>query len=166
VNSTSISVSRLDAESFTEFGDVIETTDEAIEINQGTTLRFDDLANLDLVENGGRPLINIFRATPLVLPITVRLLERHPLSSQAFFPIDNRPYLVVVAPSADKVQHNKIQAFLAHGRQGVNYHRGTWHHPLLALDKESDFIVIDRGADDENCEEYWFTDSELRTLEY
>ncbi len=166
MNTTALSVARLDSENFAGFGDVIETGGDGLEINQGTTLRFNDLAQLDVLENGGRPLFNIFRAEPRTRPISIRLLERHPLSSQAFFPLDNRPYLVIVAPATDKVQLENIRVFLAHGRQGVNYHRGTWHHPLLALDKVSDFIVIDRGADDENCDEYWFSESEIRTVDY
>jgi ureidoglycolate lyase len=37
----------------------------------------------------------------------------------------------------------------------VNYAPGTWHHPLLALGRISDFLVIDRSgpADIGNCDE-------------
>jgi ureidoglycolate lyase len=45
------------------------------------------------------------------------------------------------------------QAFLAQRSQGINLHRGVWHHPLFALDQVSDFLVIDRGGPGENCEE-------------
>ena len=45
------------------------------------------------------------------------------------------------------------RAVLARGGQGINYRRGTWHHPLIALDRVSDFLVIDRGGSDENCDE-------------
>ena len=33
---------------------------------------------------------------------------------------------------------------------------GTWHHPLLALQAECDFLVVDRGgaASDHNCDEF------------
>ena len=30
--------------------------------------------------------------------------------------------------------------------------RGTWHHPLLALDDGGDYFVIDRGSDADDCE--------------
>ena len=161
----SLLLSKLNAESFAEFGDVLEAQGDAMEINQGSTLRFNDLGTIDVTEQQGRPLFNIFRATPLAQPISVCMLERHPLSSQAFFPLDNRPYLVVVAPAGEKIVAEEIKAFLAHGRQGVNYRRGTWHHPLLALEQESDFIVIDRGGDGDNCDERNFTESEFRTIE-
>ncbi|VVE80308.1 Ureidoglycolate lyase [Pandoraea sputorum] len=35
----------------------------------------------------------------------------------------------------------------------MNYARGVWHHPLLALDEVSDFVVVDRGGDGHNCDE-------------
>ena len=160
----SLTVRKLDAESFAGFGDVLEAQGEIMEINQGSTLRFNDLGTIDVAEQEGRPLFNIFRATPLAQPISVKMLERHPLSSQAFFPVDNRPYLVVVAPAAEEFDPDAIQAFLADGKQGVNYHRGTWHHPLLALEQESDFVVIDRGGQGENCDEQWLAESDWREL--
>jgi ureidoglycolate lyase len=35
----------------------------------------------------------------------------------------------------------------------VNYRKGTWHHFNLALGETSDFLVIDRDADDNNTDE-------------
>ena len=77
------------------------------------------------------------------------MLEKHPLGSQAFFPVEERRWLVVVAtePKAESVH-----AFWASGRQGVNYHRNIWHHPLLVLEPQQ-FVVIDRGGDGHNCDE-------------
>jgi len=49
----------------------------------------------------GRPLISIFRAAPRPIPFSVKSLERHPLSSQAFYPLDATPFLVVVAKDGD-----------------------------------------------------------------
>ncbi|WP_038001480.1 ureidoglycolate lyase, partial [Thauera linaloolentis] len=43
--------------------------------------------------------------------------------------------------------------FLAQPHQGVNYAPGVWHHPLLALDAVSEFIVIDRAGPGHNCDE-------------
>ena len=39
-----------------------------------------------------------------------------------------------------------VRVFLARGDQGVNYRRNTWHHPLLTLAEQHDFLVIDRGG--------------------
>lgn len=149
----------LTAEAFSMFGDVIETATAREEkiINEGNTIRFHDLATLALTGKNGTPLVNIFRSKPLTLPITITMLERHPLSSQAFYPLSGNPYLVVVAP-AGKLEETEIRVFLARADQGVNYHPGTWHHYSLALHDTSDFLVIDRGSltqesDEENCDE-------------
>lgn len=138
---------------FAPFGDVIETDGAAnYPINGGTCLRFHDLARVSVGANG-RTLINIFRARPVVWPLAIDKVERHPLGSQAFYPLERRAYLVVVA-APDPVSRALVpHAFLASGRQGVNYHPGVWHHPLLALAAESEFLVIDRGGPESNCEE-------------
>ena len=161
-----IPVSPLTADDFSPFGDVMELSGVGHEINQGTTRRFHDLAQLDLLQNGGAPLFNLFRAAPRPRPIAVKLMERHPLSSQAFFPLDNRPWLVLVAPPSPEPSIDALRAFLAGGRQGVNYHREVWHHPVLALKEETDFVVIDRGAEDENCDEHFFDSSLNITIDY
>ena len=80
-----------------------------------------------------------------MLPFECKMLERHPLGSQAFIPLNDRPYLVVVAPAGD-LDEVEIRAFVTRGWQGVNYAKGVWHHPLIALDEVSDFIVVDRGG--------------------
>ena len=144
----------LTAAAFAPFGEVIETAGHAPRlINEGTSQRFDDLTPVDVLADGGRPLISIFRATPRPLPFVVKGLERHPLSSQAFYPLDGLPYLVVVASAGDSPWETRIRAFRAAGNQGVNYRRGTWHHALLALGKTCHFLVIDRGGSEENCDE-------------
>lgn len=144
----------LDAESFAAFGEVIETDGrESRWINDGTCRRFDALADVDVLEAGGRPLLSIFEAAPRSLPLRIRALERHPLSSQAFFPLQSRPFLVVVAAVGPQPIAGRIRVFVSSGRQGVNYRRNTWHHPLIALGQVSRFLVVDRGGPRENCEE-------------
>lgn len=143
----------LTREAFTAFGDVIETSNEAknFAINDGFTQRYHDLAKVDVLDNNGQALINIFRSTPLVQPIAIKMMERHPHGSQAFIPLGQNPYLVVVAP-AGEFDSSNIEVFIAKSTQGVNYHKGTWHHFCLALISESDFLVIDRGGEGDNCD--------------
>jgi len=144
----------LTAEAFAPFGDVIQTAGHTPRlINEGTSERFDDLTPVDVLADGGRPLISIFKATARPLPFTVKGLERHPLSSQAFYPLDGLPYLVIVAEPGSGPWDSRIRAFRAAGDQGVNYRRNTWHHALLALGKTCHFLVVDRGGSEENCEE-------------
>lgn len=143
---TELIIKPLNAKDFAPYGDVIEATPDKkhFTINDGFSERYHDLAAIDTLKNNGRTLLNIFRSTPLPLPIALKMMERHPLSSQAFMPLGVEPYLVVVAPSGE-FNENAIEVFLASHKQGVNYHAGTWHHYCLALNKVSDFLVIDRG---------------------
>ena len=136
---------------FAPFGEVIEpeSARKVFAINEGTATRYHDLAQIDCDGESGRPVVSIFRATPRALPFEVAMLERHPLGSQAFVPLGAAPYLVVVGTGPDDAP----RAFLASQGQGVNLRRGTWHHPLFALERVSDFLVIDRGGEGENCEE-------------
>jgi ureidoglycolate lyase len=99
-----------------------------------------------------------------VLPFEITMMERHPLGSQAFIPLNDKPYLVVVAP-AGELDESKIRAFVTSGWQGVNYAKGVWHHPLLALGEVSDFIVVDRGGDGHNLNEQNLRESQWLTEE-
>jgi ureidoglycolate lyase len=142
----------LTADAFAPFGEVIEASDRAeqVPINYGWTTRFNALANVDVGD--GRAIISVFRSKPLE-PLVLKVFERHPLGSQAFMPLQGRPYLVAVAPRGD-LDLAMIRVFRAGPRQGVNYAPGTWHHFLLALEAESDFLVVDRDGDDgENLDE-------------
>lgn len=143
----------LTAEAFAPFGDVIEASPRArlIPINYGNTSRFDDLARIDVSEGGGHAIVSIFRGRPLAAPV-LKIFERHPLGSQSFTPLDGRPFLVAVAPPGD-FDPAAIRLFRADGRQGVNYARGVWHHFLMPLEAESDFLVIDRAGPGDNLDE-------------
>lgn len=146
-------VEPLSRTAFAPFGDVIDIDDaHHYPINGGTCERFHDLARVDVDDGGGHTLINVFRGQRRALPITIQMLERHPLGSQAFMPLSERRYLVVVAPPGE-LDPSRVRCFLAASRQGVSYAKGVWHHPLLALDSVSDFIVIDRGGPGPNCDE-------------
>lgn len=138
---------------FAPFGDVISPDGARhFPINGGTTERFHDLATIDLGEADGRTLVNVFRGQPRALPFEIAMMERHPHGSQAFIPLSDVRYLVVVAPSGP-FDERQMRAFAVHGRVGVNYARGVWHHPLIALDAVADFLVIDRGGSLPNCDE-------------
>ena len=141
---------------FAPFGDVIEIAGaEERPINNGTTMRYHDLAHVAVDAEGGRPLISIFRGQPFALPVEIRMVERHPLGSQAFFPLSGRPWLVVVAGDEGGRPGAPV-AFLASGAQGVNYAPGTWHHPLLSLETVCDFLIVDRGGPGSNLEEFFY----------
>lgn len=154
----------LTATAFASFGDVIETGAQPRTINSGTTQHFNDLARVE-VAGDGRPQVSIYRVTPYALPLEIAMLERHPLGSQAFIPLHDEPFLIVVAPPGDRIERGAIRAFVGNGRQGVNYRAGTWHHPVIALRDPSEFLVIDRQGPGANCDEYPFEKGAL-ALEY
>jgi ureidoglycolate lyase len=148
-----MNIQKLTREAFAAFGDVI-TTEGAYHfpINDDTAERFHDLAQIDVADGQGKPLVSLLRGQPRQLPLEVTTMERHPLGSQAFIPLSKSPYLVLVAPRGEFNPH-ALHAFLAHAGHGVNYTKGVWHHALVALYEVSDFIVIDRGGTGSNCEE-------------
>ena len=149
-----LAIAPLTAEAFAPYGDVIEAEGRAhYPINAGMAERYSDLATVDVGAAGGRPIISLCHALPVALPLRLRLMERHPLSSQAFIPLSRQPFLIVVAPPGDALRSADIRAFLSNCRQGINYRTGTWHHPLLALNEVTDFLIVDRGGEGNNCDE-------------
>ncbi|WP_339670915.1 ureidoglycolate lyase [Dasania marina] len=144
----------LTREAFAPYGDVIEVNENnnIMAINYGKTERHHDLANIDVNDQGGKPIVNIFNSQPVSLPFTIKVMERHPLGSQAFINMGKQPYVVVVG-KAGEFDIDNLQGFIAQEHQGVNYHKGTWHHYSLCLNEVSQFLVIDRGGEGHNCDE-------------
>lgn len=153
---TPLAIRPLTREAFAPFGEVIMLEGaKHYPINAGTTERFHALAGVDAAEQSGQPVISLFRGQPRALPLPIAIMERHPLGSQAFVPLtqsDADEYLIVVAPPGEFAAE-RMQAFLARGFQGVSYARGVWHHPLIALHRVSDFLIVDRIGPGNNCEE-------------
>lgn len=133
---------------FAAFGDVLEASGDFRLINQGLCQRHHDRARLDVGD--ARTGISIFKAVPRSLPYSFDLIERHPEGSQAFLPMSEHPFLVIVAASPDATP----RVFLTNGAQGVNLHRGTWHGVLTPLHEPGLFAVIDRIGTTPNLEEY------------
>ncbi|MEG3116092.1 ureidoglycolate lyase [Salinicola sp. 4072] len=140
---------KLTPEAFAPFGDVIDARiSESFAINGGRTQRHHDLARVEILDAPSRPLISVFVSQPVTLPLELELLERHPLGSQAFMPLHEERFVVVVAPPGDDIDPDEIRAFVTDGRQGVNYRAGTWHAIHSVLEREGEFFVVDRaGAD-------------------
>lgn len=142
----------LTAEAFAPYGEVIDPdTGTGKPLGFGTTLRFDDLVAFDFGE--GRAKLDVYRVQPADGAIPVPFLERHPLSTQLFAALTPAPFLVVVAPArgdADAPDTRRIQAFQARPGQAISYRRGTWHGAIVALERQTDFIAIDRGGPEAN----------------
>jgi len=148
----------LTKKNFAPFGDVLEIEGaEQFPINAGTTTRFHLLATAVTSPPNGAAIMSIFRGTRRPSPMAITMMERHPLGSQAFFPLSQADWLVVVAEDqGGRPDPEGLHCFRASGIQGVQYAPLVWHHPLLVLEPEQDFFIVDRDGDGNNLEEYEF----------
>ena len=134
---------KLTENNFADFGEVVSIHNkESKTINSGFASKYSDVALLDTNEEQGH----------------ISMLEKHPFFSQTFIPRHSSPFLVVVAPPAEKPSIEKLKAFITNGDQGISYSRGVWHFPLISMNDNSQFIVIDRKYNEEldtieQCEE-------------
>ena len=137
-------------ENFKMFGDMITTTDiKPLEINNGYAKRFDEIAKIDTSSKNGETTISIFSALKRSFPMKIDMMEKHPLGSQAFIPMKETTFLVLVAPSSNKLLIEKIQSFIVPPGVGVNYKAGTWHFPLISTE-DMNFLVVDRKGSGNN----------------
>ena len=151
---TAITIQPLTAEAFSPFGDVITLKPDADKIiNQGMCGRHHDLATMDFSE--GRAGISLFNAQPRSLPYSLEMVERHPEGSQAFIPMTEHAFLVIVAKDLGGKPDTPL-AFQTQAGQGINLHRNTWHGVLTPLTAPGLFAVVDRIGDGANLEEFWF----------
>ena len=138
---------------FAPFGDVLDCAGSPDKlINAGLCARFHDRARLDFGLDG-RAGISMFTAQARSFPYALTLLERHPDGSQAFIPMTQNPFLVIVARD-DSGTPGQIRAFMTDPGQGINLLRNTWHGVLTPLSAPGLFAVIDRIGTTTNLQEY------------
>ncbi|MCY3879246.1 MAG: ureidoglycolate lyase [Rhodobacteraceae bacterium] len=143
----------LTAAGFAAFGDVLEDSTAPVMINDGMCRRHGDLAGLDF-DSSGRGGISLFVSKIRTLPYEFELLERHPLGSQAFLPMDGVPFLVIAA-AGDSAPGRPV-AFETDPYQGVNFHRNVWHGVLTPLGGSGRFAVVDWIGDAGNLQTHRF----------
>jgi len=153
----------LSPENFASYGDVLSTqNNESIIINNGFAQKFFNVATLDASDNNGKSALHFYIAKEREFPLEINMLEKHPYFSQAFIPRSTKPFLVLVCLGEDEPDLSTLQAFITDGNQGVHYKRGIWHFPLLSIENDEQFIVLDRtdcGMKEnkiEECIEYYF----------
>ena len=141
---------KITRKNFTEFGDLISSESiNPIDINAGYAKRFDNLANINTLKDGGKTIVSIFSALKRNFPMKIDMMEKHPLGSQAFIPMKETTFLCFVAPPGESPEINKIQSFIIPPKTGINYKPGIWHFPLISTE-DTDFLVIDRKGNGEN----------------
>ena len=135
---------------FAAYGDLISSDDiKPMDINAGYAKRFDNLANINTLKDGGKTIVSIFSALKRIFPMKIDMMEKHPLGSQAFIPLKETTFLCFVAPQGETPEINKIQSFIIPPKTGINYKPGIWHFPLISTE-DTDFLVIDRKGNSEN----------------
>ena len=141
---------KISRSNFAAYGDLISTDNiKSEDINAGYAKRFDNLANLNTSKDGGKAIVSIFSSTKRTFPMKIDMMEKHPLSSQAFIPMKETTFLCFVAPPGEIPEISKIESFIIPPRTGINYRTGVWHFPLISTEN-TDFIVIDRKGSGEN----------------
>ena len=140
---------KINRSNFAKFGDLISTDGiNPMDINAGYAKRFDNLADLNTSKDGGKTILSIFSALKRSFPMTIDMMEKHPLGSQAFIPMKETTFLCFVAPPASSPEINKIQSFIIPPKIGINYKPSVWHFPLISTE-DTNFLVIDRKGEGE-----------------
>lgn len=169
--SITLTAQPLTKESFAPFGAVIEPYDMAEQnekncyaINNGFAMRHHAIAKACL--DGGEVGMSIFMAKPRQFPIDLTVMEYHPFGTQAFFSMAGQDYVVVVAPKGEPPKcAEDLSVFYAKSTQGIQYDAGVWHHPLMALNIESPFLVVDRiNGEGKNCIEMDIADWQVKIV--
>ena len=157
----SLKIKNINKNNFKKYGEIISIKDNKYTlINNNFYKKFQDLANIQTSKINGKTQFNIFKSKARSFPMKIDLLEKHPLGTQAFFPINNCNFIVVVAPIKQVPQIDKIEAFLVPKNTGINYKIGIWHYPLISI-INSTFIVLDRKGPKKNLEIYKFKKNKI-----
>jgi len=150
-----LKLEHLNEADFAPFGEVIEMRgDDWSPINNGSARRYRRFGTVRVEGDDALAGISLVRGQAFDFPLAITMLERHLLGSQSWMSLNHTPFVAVVAPNgADgRPDESRIRAFYVEGNQGVNYHPGAWHHPLLALGEQGDFIVVDRISATPDCD--------------
>lgn len=147
----------IDPEAYAPYGSVVCARDasSARPANHRTAQAWDALAVLESHRKAARCTASLFRcAAQSGAELPVRWLERHAHSTQMFVPMRARRYLVIVARGARAPDLKSLAAFVVAGPQAITYAPGTWHHPMIALDEDADFVnVIFSDGTASDCDE-------------
>ena len=127
----------LNADSFSEFGEVVRRPPEGVR----------EFFNERLENNRSSARVDLSLATirPVdKLPLHATVMERHPFSSQTFLPLKASRYFAIVAPDSDDggPDLSGVRAFVSGSEQGITYRCGVWHHGMTVLDETAVMAVL------------------------
>ena len=156
---------KITRKNFQKFGDLISIKKtKPININNGYAKRFDNLCKINTSSKKGKTIMSIFSAKKRKFPMNIKMMEKHPLGSQAFIPMKETTFLVFVAPKGKRPNTKKIESFIVPKQTGVNYKPGIWHFPLISP-KNINFLVIDRKGIGNNLVIHYFKNEKI-SLKY
>mgnify|MGYP001464253850 CR=1 FL=1 len=165
-NFMNLQTKKISKDNFSKFGQLISTQNiESHSINEETTKSFYDLVNIEIYGDNKECRVNIFKSIKRTFPLEINMLENHPLSSQAFIPLQNTNFIVVVAPVSDKPDLNLVEAFHVSPEVGINFKPKVWHFPLIAVEN-SNYLTIDKKDSANNLEIYNFQNNYKILLDY
>jgi len=154
--SINLQLAPISNEAFAPFGHIVQVGGSGMLVNGGTAHRFDVHAFPGREADPSLSLVtSVFRADGLTLPRTIRMLERHPRTAQLIVPISAQDHLIVVCSnrSDGNPDLSTLGAFRLEADQGVVYKPGVWHHPIVAIGRESLFLVQSwQDGSDRDCE--------------
>ena len=163
MGSITLKAEPLTKENFAPYGDVIEIDGARhFGMNDDGMERYYDLANVDH-DAAGKVVLSITVCNRVeTMPTEMYCIEKHPLGSQAFIPMNSTsPLIIAVAEPSDIVDLSKVKAFVSNGKQGINYNKNVWHMPTICLDKDQQFLIVDRGGKGDNCDLVNFPESKI-----
>ena len=86
---------KITRKNFQKFGDLISVKKKkSININDGYAKRFDNLCRINTSSKKGKTIMSIFSAKKRKFPMNIKMMEKHPLGSQAFVPMNGTTFLV------------------------------------------------------------------------
>jgi len=160
-----LDVQPLTRAAFAPYGDVIESDErDSFFINNGMAERFHALTQVEAPGEDAGTIISLVKSKKYDMPRKLDHVEHHPLGSQAFVPLDETPFIVVVGKAGESPQPEDFQGFVTNGKQGINYHPGTWHHVLLTPYAAMAFLCVDRAGPGNNCIDHFFDEGQQRVL--
>lgn len=156
-----VAATPIDPACYEPFGRVVRAGDpaRARSANHGTAAAWDELATIvNARGERARATASLFRCLAHEgQTLSVRWLERHPASTQMFVPMRASRFLIVVASGGDEPDLDTLAAFVVEGPQAITYAPGVWHHPMVALDEDADFVnVLFADGTSDDCDERTF----------
>ena len=159
-------IKEINKENFLKYGQLITTKNiKGENVNDNTSKSFYDLVDIEILGENRECRVNIFKAKKRIFPLKLEMLENHPFSSQAFMPLKDTIFIVVVAPISKVPDLNKLEAFKVSAQEGVNFKPKVWHFPLIATE-DSSFLTIDKKDSKNNLEIYKFQNNDNIFLNY